>query len=351
MQIDISNYNLQPCLQSNEIKKIFWELFKNIPNIYNLQYTQAADVDTEKFSQEILLKYSEEDQIHEVFSRNYKDKLTQYVFTVKPKEGSPSIAVVDSDSVAVYTTGKTIDQRIKEVFDDCMIPEKPSGTLSLVTYCDGEYNLIDSDIKKTDIDVSLLYNDDFPPEYARAVDFLNSNDSGLIIWYGTKGSGKTSMIRHLINNTNKHYILINNSLIESLSDPTFMDFLLDWKESVLILEDCEQAIADRTVNSFGNSVSNLLNMSDGLMSDILKLKFICTFNTKIENIDEALLRKGRCRAKYEFKELSADKVAIVNKERDLKIPEDKIKKMTLADMFNFHDESYEQKQTRIGFGS
>jgi len=159
------------------------------------------------------------------------------------------------------------------------------------------------------------------------------------------------MIRHLISNVNKHFILINNRLIESLSDPCFIDFMIDCKDCILILEDCEQAIVDRSVSAFGNSISNLLNMSDGLMSDIMNLKFICTFNTNISNIDDALLRKGRCKVKYEFKELSADKVAILNEQKQLGIPEDKITKMSLANIFNFKDESYENEYKPIGFVS
>ena len=127
--------------------------------------------------------------------------------------------------------------------------------------------------------------------------------------------------------------------------------MIDCKDCILILEDCEQAIVDRSVSAFGNSISNLLNMSDGLMSDIMNLKFICTFNTNISNIDDALLRKGRCKVKYEFKELSADKVAILNEQKQLGIPEDKITKMSLANIFNFKDESYENEYKPIGFVS
>ena len=40
----------------------------------------------------------------------------------------------------------------------------------------------------------------------------------------------------------------------------------------------------------------------------IKINF-CTFNTDIKNIDEALLRPGRCFVNYEFKPLSKDKSA------------------------------------------
>jgi hypothetical protein len=39
----------------------------------------------------------------------------------------------------------------------------------------------------------------------------------------------------------------------------------------------------------------------------LNLQIICTFNTDLTNVDEALLRKGRLIAKYEFKALAEQK--------------------------------------------
>jgi ATP-dependent 26S proteasome regulatory subunit len=46
---------------------------------------------------------------------------------------------------------------------------------------------------------------------------------------------------------------------------------------------------------------NILNNSDGLLSDELCIKFICTFNAPLKDIDEALLRKGRLAAGMSLK--------------------------------------------------
>ena len=37
------------------------------------------------------------------------------------------------------------------------------------------------------------------------------------------------------------------------------------------------------------------------------MKFICTFNCQVSEIDKAILRKGRTKIKYEFKALETDK--------------------------------------------
>ena len=87
----------------------------------------------------------------------------------------------------------------------------------------------------------------------------------------------------------------------------------------------------------------LLNITDGIIGDVLGIKIICTFNTNINKIDDALKRKGRLSLKYEFKKLSKDKVKNIlpNENQD----------MTLADIYNIKIENdYSKKETRkIGF--
>ena len=92
-----------------------------------------------------------------------------------------------------------------------------------------------------------------------------------------------------------------------------------------------------------------LNLSDGLLSSALKMSAICTFNTSLENIDKALLRKGRLVAQYEFKKLS-----IENSQKlidflgfSFKVKEE----MTLAEIYNLKDNNFVEKkeQKRVGF--
>jgi ATP-dependent 26S proteasome regulatory subunit len=55
------------------------------------------------------------------------------------------------------------------------------------------------------------------------------------------------------------------------------------------------------------------------MKDALKLKIICTANCKMDEIDNALLRKGRILTKYEFKKLSIDKTNSLLKKLNKKL--------------------------------
>ena len=97
-------------------------------------------------------------------------------------------------------------------------------------------------------------------------------------------------------------------------------------------------------------INILLNLSDGLLSDALGIKFICTFNTDLKNIDPAVLRSGRLLAKYEFKKLTLDRVkSLVDSLGRTEIPTDK--EMALCDVYNWGKVVGEPKteKAKIGF--
>ena len=85
------------------------------------------------------------------------------------------------------------------------------------------------------------------------------------------------------------------------------------------------------------------------MSDIFNGKFICTFNADMRSIDEAILRKGRCYAKYTFGKLDKEKAKAMLKEKGIEL--DEYKDMTIADIYHYNDKSVESisKKKRIGF--
>ena len=116
------------------------------------------------------------------------------------------------------------------------------------------------------------------------------------------------------------------------------------QDTIFILEDCEKALLNRERN-YNPVMSILLNLTDGIIGDVLNIKLICTFNTSLSNIDKALLRKGRLSLKYEFKKLAKEKCRkLMN---DDTINED----MSLADLYNRDEENDYSKTNshKIGF--
>ena len=209
----------------------------------------------------------------------------------------------------------------------------------------------------SELDILKNYNNDFINENELIKTFVETNDeSGLIILHGEKGTGKSTYIRHLISvNPEKKFVYIPANLVSMLSQPNFSTFLMTLQNHVIILEDCEEAIKDRKSNGSPAAVSLLLNMTDGLLSDGLGLKFICTFNDDVKNIDSALLRKGRLVSKYEFKPLEIEKANELldslyterweNGEFDHEPITDK--PLSLADIYHFYEASYEKERRKI----
>lgn len=185
------------------------------------------------------------------------------------------------------------------------------------------------------------YNDDIP--YGKICEFLESDDSGLVILHGEPGSGKTTFINHLMNKMGDiTFAYMSASLLLRANEVEFVEHLIGNSDSklVFIIEDCESIIASRETTR--NSVlPTILNLTDGLLGKSLKAKFILTFNCPITKIDTAVLRKGRMKTKYEFKKLCLEKTRAI-------LP-DATKAMLLCDIYH-RDDNGNREETAIGFG-
>ncbi len=259
---------------------------------------------------------------------------------------------IETKKIAVFYSRKYDSIYIRELIDKILkiIPyseeKKKIAKVQLVTY-NNYYDTIESAIKSTTIDIKKNYNDDFFPVYDKLVDFIHQRESGIALLSGTCGTGKTTLVRNLITHESADYLFITPSVAASMGNPDFVGFLMDNKNSIFIMEDCEQLLQERVTNSWSTSLANILNMTDGILSDIFNIKFICTFNASETTIDPALLREGRCFVNYKFDKLKADKVAVLNKENNLGIPEDEICDMTLAELYNYQGKKETKK--KIGF--
>jgi SpoVK/Ycf46/Vps4 family AAA+-type ATPase len=188
------------------------------------------------------------------------------------------------------------------------------------------------DLKSANINISKHYNTDFEKISAQIEGRLSEKKSkGIVLLHGKPGTGKTSYIRHLISSIDKPKIYLPTDLSHHLASPDFLPFLQYHSDSILIIEDAENIIQQRQGGDSG-AISNLLNLCDGLLSDLLHIQIVCTFNTSISKIDSALLRQGRLIASYYFDELSIEKAQQLVSENNLNF---EVKKsMTLAEIFN-----------------
>ena len=162
--------------------------------------------------------------------------------------------------------------------------------------------------------------------------------------HGLPGTGKTTYLRHLIGRIKKRVLFLSPNIANSLVDPEFIDLLIDNPNSVVIIEDAENIIMDRRTNP-DSSVSNLLNISDGLLADFLNVQLICTFNNSLTLVDSALTRKGRLIAKYEFGKLSVRKAQRLSDRLGFKNLV--TKPMTIAEITNPDEKEFKTETKEI----
>gem|GEM_PF-977421 len=199
------------------------------------------------------------------------------------------------------------------------------------------------DARRAEIDTKqVLLEKMYGPEVGRfaekIIPELNEGGAGLFIMHGLPGTGKTSFLSYLIRHVSQKFIFIPHNLVDALALPDFMELLMEHRNAIMVIEDAEKALQKRN-RSEHSPVSSLLNLTDGLLGDILNIKVICTLNSDLTNIDPALLRKGRLIGKCYFGKLPVDRANDLANHlgKDLKFTEDVI----LAEVF---------KPTEVEFG-
>ena len=233
---------------------------------------------------------------------------------------------------------------VKKIFK-CMVgmAADEDRSVDYVVY-DRCFHTTDLKVRKQECDIGMNYNDDLPDDKIR--EWINSDESGLMILHGDPGTGKTSYIRNLIYRTDNRFMFFDKSLFQHMSDASLIQMLLEHRNSIIVLEDCEDLLTDRT--GLGSCMTTILNLTDGILGDSLRFKFICTFNADLVDIDSAILRKGRMRLKYEFKKLTADKAVALGKKLGVEVPHEE---MPLCEVYNYTEDNggKVEEKAKVGF--
>lgn len=188
--------------------------------------------------------------------------------------------------------------------EDCVLPPEPQG---------GSYDLISVGHHITTesvplspctiIDEATLRLHYGPGAWEWHQDYMalmRGRKHGLSILEGPPGTGKTSYLRHLmgeLQETHRFYFIPTGSMAV-LANPEFVGFWAAERRSheklhfVVVLEDSDDVLMARRSDN-RDKVSAILNLTDGMLADFLRLQIICSVNCRASEIDPALLRPGR----------------------------------------------------------
>jgi len=326
-----------------EPKAFYLKEFKSLPCIAFI-----GAIDSNKIFE--LIKSNKYGTVQTIYQRNYynwQDGRIEFSKTIFKLENKIVIRLAE-DWLDIFfdTNNYELANAMLDEFKNHKMPEKENDyEINIISLNAGSLDLKTLAIKPTKLDIDLYFNDDFKEIDAIIKQRLaKENDKGIVLLHGLPGTGKTTYLRHLIGTMKKKVMFVSPSVAGNLMNPEFMDLLIDNPNSVLVIEDAENIIMDRKFSS-QSSVSNLLNISDGLLSDCLNVQIICTFNSELSFVDSALLRKGRLIAKYEFGKLHVHKARALSEH--LGLQQTINKPMTLAEITNPNEKEYQPVRIEV----
>ena len=292
---------------------ICWEKFGHRPNKILIHNTYSGKLFDEVISKYIIEKNIFTEVIPDTEELIINDKLfikidddcyLSYIVADRLSESS----FIDSISF-YYANGYEKIQEFIDELNECVLDyEDDSNKLNTIGLSINGLEIEPISLHNIDLDnVDNYYNSDTFRRVEKAVKQIKKADKGLTVFYGERGSGKTSIINYISSKLDRIVIFIPNNMIDhTINDPEFRKFIKKYDKPVLVLDDCEIVFTE----NYGRSnmfTSNLLQMVDGFLSDSINCNIVTIFNIDDEEeIDPSLLECNNLIDVIEFEMLSGE---------------------------------------------
>lgn len=303
--IETDDYSLNDFL-------ICWDKFGTRPNRLLMQGMYS----TRLFEDAISDLVTEKNVFSEAFPDSNGDLQNDRVF-VKIDEGCyMSYLVVDResedsfiDSIQVlYSDGYSVDV-IRELLSQCQLQEdEESSVLNAISISQGGLELEPISMSGLDSEnVQYYYSRKTFSSIGKMVKKMRKTEGGMIVIHGERGTGKTSIVKHLADKLGRMVVFVPNNMIDhTINNPEFRKFLRRLDRPVLILDDCEQSLGE-VFNRPSQTTTNLIQLVDGMFSESTGVSVVCIFNVEDEDeIDFSILDSNNLIDVLEFDRLSSE---------------------------------------------
>lgn len=320
--------------------KLYDNVAKKIKE-YNLSFSEAENLDIKEMSEDQFISFLTQFNGETVKLFNNYFIITDsgiFYITWTPKQNSNKIFF--SIYTSSYDDLKNNKEKIYNIFKSVLDNEKIFVDIDWFCMTNGKLNSFSFTENLDDV----IYQEAYP--YIENIEGLIQNyiDSvdPLLLFIGKPGTGKTRLIRYILKKMALRTPKIRQSGIfttdREVVESTYLytSFLSNRSYSFLIIEDMDYHLQSRSDGNF--SMYNLLTISDGLLKNSGKKKIILSTNLpNTKNIDDALLRSGRCFGTINSRLLSLEESGLLMKKLNCSTDlceTDKAKfNKTLADLY------------------